>query len=102
MKIIVQNTKFAKYMFDSQSIDFAKDKVDNLDSAGPRVIVYLDQTLKMSEYLEHEIHFNEVYALNDDGTRSFRKCVTLEDFYAFLEEEARYMKGTQSNESLKN
>ena len=98
MKIIVQNTKFAKYMFDSQSIDFAKDKVNNLDSAGPRVIVYLDQTLKMSEYIEHEIHFNEVYALNVDGTRSFRKCVTLEDFYAFLEEETRYMKGVESHE----
>ena len=98
MKIIVQNTKFAKYMFDSQSIDFAKDKVNNLDSAGPRVIVYLDQTLKMSEYIEHEIHFNEVYALNEDGTRSFRKCVTLEDFYAFLEEETRYMKGVESHE----
>lgn len=90
MKIIVQNTRFAKFMFDTKSIDFAKDKVGNLDSAGPRVIVYLDQNLKMSEYIEHEIHFNEVYALNEDGTRSFKKCVTLEDFYAFLEEEAKY------------
>lgn len=67
----------------------------------PKVIVYLDPLVTPID-LESQIKFDEVYALNEDGTRSFRKCVTLEDFYAFLEEETRYMKGSQSNENAEN
>lgn len=96
MKIIVRFTKYSKHMFDSKRIDYATDDTGEY-SRSPKVIVYLDPLVTPIE-LESQIEFNEVYALNEDGTRSFRKCVTLEDFYAFLEEESRYMKGAESRE----
>lgn len=100
MKIIVRFTEYSQHMFDSKRIDYATND-NGKYSNSPKVIVYLDPLVTPID-LESKIEFNEVYALNDDGTRSFRKCVTLEDFYAFLEEETRYMKGSHFNESTKN
>lgn len=89
MKIIVRFTEYSKHMFDSKHIDYATDN-NGKYSNGPKVIVHLDPLIVPND-LETKIEFNEVYSpLNEDGTRSFRKCVTLEDFYAFLEEEAKY------------
>lgn len=100
MKIIVRFTKYSKHMFDANRIDYATDDTGEY-SKSQKVIVYLDPLVTPID-LESQIKFDEVYALNEDGTRSFRKCVTLEDFYAFLEEETRYMKGSQSNENAEN
>ena len=100
MKIIVRFTKYSKHMFDANHIDYATDDTGEY-SKSPKVIVYLDPLVTPID-LESQIKFDEVYAINEDGTRSFRKCVTLEDFYAFLEEETRYMKGSQSNENAEN
>lgn len=88
MKIIVRFTKYSKHMFDVKHVDYATDDVGEY-SKSPKVIVHLDPLIVPIE-LESKIEFNEVYALNEDGTRSFKKCVTLEDFYAFLEEESKY------------
>lgn len=88
MKIIVRFTEYSKHMFDAKHIDYATDD-NGKYSKSARVIVHLDPLIAPID-LEEKIEFNEVYALNDDGTRSFKKCVTLEDFYAFLEEEAKY------------
>ena len=96
MKIIVRFTKYSKHMFDAKRIDYATDDTGEY-SRSPKVIVYLDPLVTPIE-LESQIKFNEVYALNEDGTRSFRKCTTLEEFYKFLEEESRYMKGVESRE----
>ena len=95
MKIIVRFTEYSKHMFDAKHIDYVTD--DNGQySKSARVIVYLDP-LVIPIGLEPKIEFKEVYALNDDGTRSFRRCVTLEDFYEFLEE-SRHLKGVESHE----
>lgn len=91
MKIIVRFTEYSKHMFDAKHIDYATDD-NGKYSKSARVIVYLDP-LVVPIGLESKIEFKEVYALNDDGSRSFRRCVTLEDFYAFLEEESRHLKG---------
>lgn len=88
MKIIVRFTEYSKHMFDVKHIDYATDD-DGEYSKSPKVVVYLDPLIVPID-LDEKIEFNEVYALNDDGTRSFKKCVTLEDFYAFLEEESKY------------
>lgn len=89
MKIIVRFTEYSKHMFDAKHIDYATDD-NGKYSKSPKVIVHLDSRSIVPIDLESKIEFNEVYALNEDGTRSFKKCVTLEDFYAFLEEEAKY------------
>lgn len=91
MKIIVRFTEYSKHMFDSKHIDYATDD-NGKYSKTAKVIVYLDPLIVPAD-LDDKIEFTEVYALNDDGSRSFRKCVTLEDFYAFLEEEAKYERG---------
>lgn len=91
MKIIVRFTEYSKHMFDAKHIDYATDD-NGKYSKSPKVVVYLDPLIVPIDLYE-KIEFNEVYALNEDGTRSFRKCVTLEDFYAFLEEESRIAKG---------
>lgn len=96
MKIIVRFTKYSKHMFDAKRIDYATDDTGEY-SKSPKVIVYLDPLVTPIE-LESQIKFNEVYALNEDGTRSFRKCTTLEEFYKFLEEESRHLKGVESHE----
>lgn len=88
MKIIVRFTEYSKHMFDAKYIDQATDD-NGKYSKSARVIVHLDPLIVPID-LEEKIEFNEVDALNEDGTRSFKKCVTLEDFYAFLEEEAKY------------
>lgn len=100
MKIIVRFTKYSKHMFDAKHIDYTTDD-DGKYSKTAKVIVYLDPLIVPAD-LDDKIEFTEVYALNEDGTRSFRKCVTLEDFYAFLEEETRYMKGVESHENTEN
>ena len=63
--------------------------------------MYLDE-LDAPIDLDSKIEFTEVYALNEHGIRSSRKCVTLEEFYEFLEEETRHLKGTKSHESTEN
>ena len=61
----------------------------------PGVIAYLDPAVAPIE-LESKIEFDEVYALNENGSRSFKQCVTLEDFYAFLAKERRHLKGERT------
>ncbi len=91
MKIIVRFTEYSKHILDANHIIYATDD-NGKYSKSARVIVYLDLLVTPIE-LESQIEFNEVYALNEDGTQSFRKCVTLEDFYSFLEKERRHLKG---------
>lgn len=99
MKIIVRFTEYSKHMIDANHINYATDD-NGKYSKSARVIVYLDSLILPAD-LESQIEFNEVYALNDDGSRSFRKCVTLEEFYAFLEEERRHLKGDRTKCEVK-
>ena len=94
MKIIVRFTKNSKHMIDANHISYATDDIDEY-SKSARVIVYLDPLVTPAG-LDNEIEFNEVYALNDNGSRSFKECVTLEDFYDFLEEERLHLKGERT------
>lgn len=94
MKIIVRSTKYSKHMLDADRICYATDD-NGKYSMSPSVIVYLDRLIATDE-LDNKIEFNEVYALNQDGSRSFKECVTLEDFYSFLEKERRRSKGERT------
>ena len=94
MKIIVRSSKYSKHMLDADRICYATD--DNGEySNTAKVTVYLDPSTVPAE-LDNEIEFTEVYALNENGSRSFKRCVTLEDFYAFLAKERRYLKGERT------
>lgn len=99
MKIIVRFTKYSKHMIDADHISYATD--DNGEySDTSKVTVYLDPSIVPAE-LDNEIEFTEVYALNEDGSRSFKRCVTLEDFHEFLEEERRHLKGDKTKCEVK-
>lgn len=99
MKIIVRFTEYSKHMIDANHINYATDD-NGKYSKSARVIVYLDSLILPADQ-ESQIEFDEVYALNEDGTRSFRKCVTLEDFYSFLEKERRRLKGDKTQCEVK-
>ena len=99
MKIIVRFTEYSKHMIDANHINYATDD-NGKYSKSARVIVHLDSLILPAD-LESQIEFNEVYALNDDGSRSFKECVTLEDFYSFLEKERRRLKGDKAQCEVK-
>lgn len=94
MKIIVRSTEYSKHMIDSNHISYATDNTGEY-SKSSKVIVHLDPSIVSAE-LDNKIEFTEVYALNGDGSRSFKQCVTLEDFYSFLEKERRRLKGERT------
>lgn len=70
-------------MLDADRICYATDD-DGKYSMNARVVVHLDPLI-VSDELDNKIEFTEVYAVNKYGSRSFQECVTLEDFYSFLE-----------------
>lgn len=73
---------------------------DGKYSMNARVVVYLDPLI-VSDELDNKIEFTEVYAVNKYGSRSFQECVTLEDFYSFLEKERRRLKGDKTQCEVK-
>lgn len=99
MKIIVRSTKYSKHMLDADRICYATDD-DGKYSMNARVVVYLDPLI-LSDELDNKIEFTEVYAVNKYGSRSFQECVTLEDFYSFLEKERRRLKGDKTQCEVK-
>ena len=94
MKIIVRLTEYSKHMIDSNHISYATDDTGEY-SKSSKVIVYLDPSIVPAE-LDNKIEFTEVYDRNENGSRSFKECVTLEDFYAFLAKERRHLKGERT------